>query len=251
MIDIHSHVLPGLDDGARSLQEAVGMLQMAAAAGTTDIVATPHASPQFAFDAETAERSIGELQQAAGPLPRIHYGCEMHLTLENLEDALRLPARYTIAHHGYLLLEFPDTLIPKTAPQILEQLMAGGLHPVVAHPERNPLLQKRIAELQAWVEQGCLLQVTADSLLGRFGKTAREAGAALMTRGLVHFLASDGHDLRHRPPVLEQVRRHVEETWGEETARRLLVENPRALLEGYPLESTLTPARKKGWFALW
>src|ERR1035441_3996320 len=93
MIDIHSHILPGLDDGSKSLEESVAMLRQAAAAGTTDIVASPHANQEYNFGPLVVERKIGELQAAAGESPQIHYGCDFHLTLENIEDALRFPGR--------------------------------------------------------------------------------------------------------------------------------------------------------------
>src|SRR5919197_2522210 len=98
MIDIHSHILPELDDGPKTLEESVAMVKMAAAAGTTDIVATPHANPQFAFDPEAIERKISELATACGNVLRIHCGCDLHLTLENIQDALQRPAKYAINH---------------------------------------------------------------------------------------------------------------------------------------------------------
>ncbi|HTX36105.1 MAG TPA: CpsB/CapC family capsule biosynthesis tyrosine phosphatase [Bryobacteraceae bacterium] len=251
MIDIHSHILPGLDDGARTQDEAVNMVRMAASAGTTDIVATPHANEQFCFDPMAAAQRIAVLQQACGETPRIHYGCELHLTPDNIEDALRFPARYSIAHRAYLLIEFSDFWIPKTAGEILQRLMAAGMRPILAHPERNPILRGRFVDLAAWVEQGCLLQVTAQSLTGSFGRTAKSASEQLMRLGLVHLLASDGHDTRHRPPVLDAAWQYLEDRFGQATAQRLLVETPRAILEGQPVEAAVPIKRKKSRFALW
>src|SRR3954453_23475907 len=121
MIDIHSHILPGLDDGSKSLEESVHMLRQAAEGGTTDIVATPHANQEYRFDPRVVQQKIGELQAAVGDLPRIHYGCDFHLTLENIEDALRSPDKYSIDHHGYLMVEFSDFLIPKPTAQLFGQ----------------------------------------------------------------------------------------------------------------------------------
>src|SRR5438046_1222974 len=104
MIDIHSHILAGLDDGARSLEESVAMVRMAAAAGTTDIVASPHANQTYAFDVQAVEAKIGELQQALGSSPRIYFGCDFHLTPENIADALSAWEKYSINHRGYLLV---------------------------------------------------------------------------------------------------------------------------------------------------
>ncbi|MEO8127698.1 MAG: CpsB/CapC family capsule biosynthesis tyrosine phosphatase [Bryobacteraceae bacterium] len=247
MIDIHSHVLCGLDDGARSLDESVAMIRMAADAGTTDIVASPHANQEYAFDPWTVERKICELQAMVGNFPRIYFGCDFHLTAENLDDALRSPEKYSINHRGYLLVEFSDFHIPRTTGEIFERLVHAGMRPIVTHPERNPLLQNRLEDLEAWVSQGALVQVTAQSLLGRFGRSAKASALELMECGLVHFLASDAHDLKHRTTALSEPRRYVEKTFGAETASLVFEENPRAVLSGIPL-TVLPPTRRKKWF---
>lgn len=249
MIDIHSHILPGLDDGADNVEESLAMLRMAFAAGTTDIVATPHANREFAFDPCRVSHAIGELQSRAADIPRIHYGCDFHLSPENIEDALREPGKYAINHRTYLLVEFSERSIPKTTRQIFSGMLDAGIRPVITHPERNSLLQKRAGELDSWVELGCTVQVTAQSLLGRFGGRAREFSHDLLSRGLVHFLASDAHDVEHRTTVLQPAWDYVAERFGAQIARRLLVENPRAALEGEPLAFTSPITRKKRWFS--
>ena len=251
MIDIHSHILAGLDDGSKSLEESVAMCGMAAAAGTTDIVASPHANQEYAFDPLVVERKIGELQAAIGDSPRIHYGCDFHLTLENIEDCLRSPGKYSIDHRGYLLVEFSDFLIPKTTDQIFASMMRAGMRPIVTHPERNQLLQRRVPELEAWVAQGVHLQVTAQSLMGRFGKTASSCAHELMSRGLVHFLASDAHDLKWRTTALDEPMAYVEKQFGPEAASRVFEDNPRSVLAGVPLTSEPLPIRRRKWYAFW
>jgi len=251
MIDIHSHILPGLDDGSKSLEESVAMLRQAAAAGTTDIVASPHANQEYEFDPLEVERKIGELQAAAGEVPRIHFGCDFHLTLENIEDALRSPGKYSIDHRGYLLVEFSDFLIPKTTDQLFARMMKVGLHPIVTHPERNQLLQRRLPELEAWVAQGVHLQVTAHSLLGRFGKAAKQCAHELMGHGLVHFVASDAHDTQWRTTALDEARRYVDQRFGPEAGLRLFEENPRSVLAGAPLSPLPLPIRRKPWYEFW
>jgi protein-tyrosine phosphatase len=251
MIDIHSHILPGLDDGSKSLEESVAMLRQAAAAGTTDIVASPHANQDYAFDPLVVEQKIGELQAAAGDNPRIHYGCDFHLTLENIDDALRSPGKYSIDHRGYLLVEFSDFLVPKTTDELFAHMMRVGLRPIVTHPERNQLLQRRLPELEAWVAQGAHLQVTAQSLLGRFGRTAKQCAHDLMGHGLVHFLASDAHDTRWRTTALDEARRYVDSRFGPEAGIRLFEENPRCVLAGVPLTPVPLPIRRKPWYSFW
>lgn len=236
LIDIHSHILPGIDDGAGSLDDAIAMLRMAAGSGTTDIVATPHANLEFTFDPELIGRKIAELQSAAGPLPRIHRGCDFHLTPENIQDALANPAKYAINHRSYLLVEFSDMLIPRTTQDIFDRLLAAGLTPIVTHPERNGLLHRRLEELTGWVQSGALVQVTAGSLMGRFGRTAKAVASQLMDRNLVHFIASDAHDPKYRTPVLSDAYEYVEKTWSAALAETLFTSAPQAVISGEEIQ---------------
>ena len=249
MIDVHSHILPGLDDGAGTLEESVEMVRMAQAAGTTDIVASPHANIEYEFVQEVVEAKIAEVGAAAGEGIRIHYGCDFHLTMENIADALAHPGKYAIGHRCYLLVEFADIAIPKFTTDIFGEMIAAGIRPVVTHPERNPLLQRRLPELEIWVGMGCLLQVTALSFSGRFGRAAEAFSRELMGRGLVHVIASDAHDTRHRPPVLDGTFQHISREYGEETAVATMLENPRAVISGTPLPPGPMPApRRKKWY---
>jgi protein-tyrosine phosphatase len=249
VIDIHSHILPGLDDGSKDLEESVAMLRMAADAGTTDIVASPHANQEYTFDPQEVERKIGQLQAAVGDMPRIHYGCDFHLTLENIEDALRSPGKYSIDHRGYLLVEFSDFLVPKTTDQIFATMLRAGLRPIVTHPERNQLLQNKLPQIEAWVALGALVQVTAHSLLGQFGKAAKKSADELMGHGLAHFVASDAHDTRWRTTDLAEASRYVDKSFGGETAQRVFEDNGRAVLAGVDISPVPMPIRKKKWFS--
>lgn len=252
MIDIHSHILPGLDDGSPTLEESVEMMRIAARAGTTDIVATPHANLEYSFDLELTERKIAELEAAAGPEPRIHRGCDLHLSYDNIQQALARPSRFTIDGGTYLLVEFPDLLIIRTAGDIFDKLLGAGVVPIITHPERNALLQQRLEELEGWVEQGCRVQVTAQSFLGRFGRQAREFADLLVRRGLAHLVASDAHDAEDRPPDLSGARDYLRRKYGEEVARRLLIDNPRRVLESAPIEAVERPsATGKKWYRFW
>ena len=250
MVDIHSHILWGLDDGAESLEQSVAMLRMAAESGTTDIVATPHSNGQFKFDPDLVTERIAELHQAAGPLPRIHRGCDFHLSLENIQDALVNPPKYAINGLNYLLVEFSDMLIPRTTPEIFGRLQSVGLTPIITHPERNALLHTRLDQMQLWIENGALVQVTAGSLLGAFGRAAKSVAAELMNRNMVHFVASDAHDTRYRTTVLRDAFEHVEKNWSRSLAKLLFVTAPKAAIEGEEimlLDPVPAPPRKK-WF---
>jgi len=252
LIDIHSHILPALDDGARNMDESVAMLRLAAESGTTDIVATPHANIEFTFEPDLIDQKIVELQNAAGPVPRIHLGCDFHLTMENIQDALINPGKYSINHLNYLLVEFSDLLIPRTTQEIFDRFQDVGLIPIITHPERNLLLHSRLDQLQAWVERGALVQVTGGSFLGLFGRTARAVATQLMNRNIVHFVASDAHHSKYRTPDLREAYDHVARTWSEEVAETLFTTSPKAVISGNPIQASepLPIPPKKKWYRL-
>lgn len=252
MIDIHSHILPGVDDGSRDLDESLAMLAMAAEAGTTDIVATPHADLEFKFQPERNAELIGQLSKASGGTPRIHSGCDFHLSFDNIQDALANPLKYTINHKRYLLVEFSELQIFPSSGEIFGRMRATGLSPVITHPERNSLLQQRLPLLEAWVQEGCYLQVTGGALLGHFGSKAKAFADELLKRRLVHFLASDAHDTKRRTTRLDEVYETVAKRHGARQAQALLVENPRAALVGDPLPISTPPAPPaKKWYKFW
>lgn len=250
MIDIHAHILPGLDDGAGNRDEACAMLKMAVAAGTTDIVASPHANSDFVYDPAEVSREIAALQQAVGDSIRIHYGCEVHLTIENLQAALSAPVDYSIDHNGYLLVEFSDFFIPNAMPDIFARILGAGLRPIIVHPERNPVLQVNTSWLEAWVRLGCRIQITARSVTGGFGKVVKAGSGDLIRRGLVHFVASDAHNIAGRSPALDEAWQHIAAEYGEAAAIALLEENPRAALTGADLPRAAFEIRKKRRFFL-
>jgi len=251
-VDVHSHILPGVDDGAKTLEESVAMLRLAAESGTTDIVASPHANHEFKFEPEVVAAKLEELRRAIDGAIRIHTGCDFHLSYDNIQDSLQHPSKYTINHKSYVLVEFSDLLIPKTTDDVFYQMQAAGMIPIITHPERNMLLQKRLDKLTDWAESGCLLQVTAGSFLGRFGKQAKAFADLLMQRGLVHIVASDAHDTKHRPPTLKEAYEYVAKASGPGRAEMLFVRNPAATLRGDPLETYYgEPAPQKKWFQFW
>jgi len=250
LVDIHSHILPGVDDGARSLEESLAMLKMAAQYGTTDIVATPHANSEFRYDQDAIASRFAELSKAAEGIIRVHLGCDFHISFENVQDALEHPARYTINHTTYLMVELPDMVIAAVAGDILSRLRSVGIIPVVTHPERNAVLCERVDILEQWVEAGCLMQVTAQSLLGRFGRAAGRCASALLGKGLVHFVASDAHDCEDRTPRLDQAYQEVASRYGAQAAEQLFQLNPAAVLNGEALPASKT-SWKRNWLRFW
>jgi protein-tyrosine phosphatase len=232
------------------------MLRMAAESGTTDIVGTPHANSEYEFQPDAIEDKIAELMAAVSGAIRVHRGCDFHLSYDNILDALANPTKYTINHKNYLLVEFSDLLIPKTTDEVFQRMLGAGMTPIITHPERNMLLQKRFEKLAEWAEAGCLLQVTGSSILGRFGKQAKAFSDLLLKHNLVHIVASDAHDTKYRPPVLSEAYEYVRKSSGYRTADRLFEKNPAATLTGEALpqpeegeeEAGDTP---KKWYRVW
>ena len=253
MIDIHSHVLWGLDDGPQVVEHSLAMLQAAAESGTTDIVATPHLNSEFAYDVERTEERIRELNEKMGGAIRIHRGCEFHLNFDNLDHLLDNPRKYTINGTQYLLLECPDQHVGNHAESILERLLDSGLIPIIAHPERNPVLQQKPERLEKWVDLGCLAQVTSLSFTGIFGRGAASASVRLFERGLVHVIASDAHDPEYRHPRLDKARAAVSAAYGEDAAEILFTDNPRCIIEGLPVPGGRQSyfENSRSWWQFW
>jgi protein-tyrosine phosphatase len=244
MIDIHSHILPGLDDGARSIEESLQMLNIAGEAGTKVIAATPHANPTYHYDPERIDELLTELQAAAGTGIVLVRGSDFHLMHSNIMDALSSPGKYALNGKCYLLVELSDLVIfPNTGDQY-QRLEDCGLKLIVTHPERNLILQRRPELIEEWVAQGRLMQVTAGSLLGRFGKRAQQLGAELVEKGLAHFLASDAHDTEHRPPRLDQGFQWLCQNHSRALAEQLCIEFPRAAIDGAEIDLEGFPPAK-------
>jgi len=148
-------------------------------------------------------------------------------------------------------VEFPDMFISPATEQILSRLAGGGMTPVITHPERNPVLRRDMARLGMWAARGYLLQVTALSLLDRFGKSAREAAWELVESGLAHVVASDAHHPADRHARLDEAYRAVAARVGEERAEMLFVANPGAVVEGYEVMASSQVERPRKWYQFW
>ena len=226
------------------------MLRMAAEHGTTDIVATPHASPTFSFDPEVNRERLAQMEAAAEGVVRLHTGCDFHLSFDNIQDALQHPTKYTIDHKNHLMVEFSDLLVFHNTGEIFARLLDAGMIPVITHPERNPLLRQRIDKMGEWVAAGARVQVTAQSLTGRFGKRAEAFSKTLLDANLVHVIASDGHDVVHRPPVMDEAFAWLSEHYSPATAELLCRENPTCALTGEPMVAPAGESKPAsgGWF---
>jgi len=242
-----------MDDGSKSLEQSLEMLQMAAAAGTTELVCTPHANRDYKFEPLVIRDRLKELEAGAAGAVRLYTGCDFHLSYENIQDAIAKPRKYTINQDRYLLVEFSDLLIFRNTAEIFGRLQEAGMIPVITHPERNQLLQMRMEEIAKWVEAGAYVQVTGQSLLGGFGKKAAEFARALLDRRLVHFIASDGHDLKHRPPTMNEAHAWLVKNYGQPVADVLCIDNPRATLNGKAVNLPYMEVenRSRKWYQIW
>jgi protein-tyrosine phosphatase len=254
MVDLHCHILPGLDDGPDKMEESLEMVETAIADGITHVVATPHSSDRFWFDYAQVRRLRDELQGRIGNRLRIATGCDFHLNPENLASLRKQPRQYCINQHDYLLLEFNEVSIPPAMDKTLHAMQLSGLRLIITHPERNAILRTHPERLKEWVRRGCFAQVTGAALTGGFGPTAQQIGLRWIGEGIVHFVASDAHNNRSRPLRLQPAYEVVADQFGEETARSLFVESPLAAFEGRDLpyipevEEPVVPPRRKRFF---
>lgn len=255
MIDMHCHLLPGMDDGPETWDEALQMCRLAAADGIVSVVATPHAlDGKYANSREEILKQVAKVNlslQQEGIKLTVLPGADIFLT----PDLWKLVAQgqvMTLNDAGkYILLELPTYHIPDEFLDHIFQLKVHGLTPVISHPERNFQVQKNLTLAGQMTSLGALLQITAMSVLGGFGEAARACSFSLLKLGLVHFMATDAHSVHQRPPILSAGRAEVVRLFGEEAAEMMVWGNPRAVLAGKEVACCLpAPARPSFWSKL-
>lgn len=237
MIDIHTHILPGLDDGARDLEQALQMASAAAREGIIRIIATPHViSGSFDYSREQILAATAALNEEinARQIPvQILPGGEYRLEAD-LPERLRDGSALTLGDsRAYLLVEMPAALLPPDYERVLYEIQLQGVTPVIAHPERNQVIMKNPAILHKLSERGILAQLTSASVTGEFGKETQKCSCRLIEQGSIQFLASDAHTHEgRRSPRLTEARDYIVKSYGRDYAQALVQDNPERLLSG-------------------
>ena len=239
MIDLHCHLLPGVDDGAADLRESLAMCRMAAQDGCTAMVATPHLRHEqwWNTDRQRLEELWLRLRDAARDDLTVFLGGEIAVNSQSCQELEMLPGGdlLPLAGSRYLLLEFHPKGMGPDPEDLIHEVTVEGWRPIIAHPERIAWLARDLGYLRALVDQGAAAQLTAMSVTGDMGRVAYDAATRMLDAGLVHFIASDAHDVRIRRPGLGKAYQRISETRGEALARQLFIVNPTAVVENRPL----------------
>jgi protein-tyrosine phosphatase len=254
MIDLHCHILHGMDDGPETLRESVEMCRMAAMDGTTTIAATPHYNPgQYPRTGELIRERVAELEaalQAENIALTIVPGADVAI-FPDLPTHPGLKNFLSINNSRYLLLEFPHFYVTQSWDSFLRSLLAAGTVPIITHPERNSWFVRHPKAVEQAVQIGALVQITAMSLLGGFGDEARRFSIHLLKSDLAHVMASDGHSATERPPLLSGAVKAAAGLIGDERAQELVKTMPAAIIVDRPVrvrQPRVLDAGKRSWF---
>ena len=244
MIDLHCHILPGVDDGPSERAEALAICHRAAADGCTAMVATPHLRHRrwWNDDRVALELALADLRRELEGAIELFSGGEIALHGESYEEMLEsLPGGNLLSLAGshYLLLELDWKGLGPDPAEVVYEMRLKGYHSIIAHPERVDWLMEHPTLLGELENEGALFQVTAASITGDLGRGPQRAVQQLFDAGRVHFVASDAHGVDRRPPGLAAARRRVVETWGAEAAEAIFEHHPAAVLADRPLEAPL------------
>ena len=238
-IDIHSHIIPGVDDGSRDMETSIELLRMAAENGTTDIIATPHVidvSTTLTWDA--IRRYVEELQKEADKENikiNIYPGAETELNWDLLELIREDHSRFCLAGSRYLLMEMPSLMLPPHLEEIVYELQVMDIVPVLAHPERQMQLMENPEKLLDLLQKGCAAQSNGGSVTGVFGPRVKHNVEQLLEQKVIAFMGSDAHNLRHRNTELKGARETITARWGAETATALFETLPQHILQNKAL----------------
>ena len=236
MIDLHCHYLPAIDDGSQSMAESLDLARASVADGITHAAMTPHIHPgryENIRSSVVSSTNLFRAALAAAGIPlQIFPAGEVRLTSEivDLLEQDELPFVGQLDGYRILLLEFPYGQIPVGTEKLAHWLLTQKIRPLIAHPERNKVIMQNIEKVSPFVEMGCLLQVTAASVIGEFGQSARDCATLMLDRRWVSVIASDAHNLTHRAPLMTPARNWLFERGGQEWADELTRSMPAKIL---------------------
>ena len=240
MIDIHSHILPGLDDGSQDMDKSIAMAELAADCGVTDMIATPHCNQKQVFEnyaSPELEKCFDDFKRelkAAGIELNIYCGCEVFAT-EDIIQLYRDKKIMTLNDSRYMLVEFDFYSDLAFMEDTLYDLLDEGLVPVLAHPERYVAIQNEPQAAMIWHDEGVGIQINHGSLLHRFGRDACRTAEELLRTGHVSCIASDAHGAEHRTPDMTPAEEWLCRYFGEGTADLLLRRNPKRIIRNETL----------------
>jgi protein-tyrosine phosphatase len=244
MIDLHCHILPGIDDGAVDLEASLQMARAQLADGVTIVACTPHilpglyhnTGPQICEAIDALQRVLDD----AGLALKLVSGADNHMT-PNFVDGLRSGQLLSLANTRYVLVEPPHHVAPVRIEEFFFDLTLAGYVPILTHPERLSWINSHYPVIQRLVRAGVWMQITAGSLTGAFGSKVRYWAERMLGEGCVHILASDAHDVSRRPPNLCRGMEYAAKRVGLEEAKRLVVTRPRGVIEDVPQSALPMP----------
>lgn len=248
MIDLHCHILPGIDDGAQTIDDSIAMAQKALDDGIKTILCTPHYTYQFDNTKEIIQKKVKLLQAEFDhrEIPvKLVAGQEIHLTGDLLEQIKQKKIQFIDRKDQYFLIEFPYNEVPLYALPLLEKTIKIGYRPIIVHPECNEGFIQDPNRLLVFLEIGCLAQMTAPSVVGIYGKTVEKTAHKMLEHRMVQMLASDAHRLQDRNFYLKEAYEWIELEYGERMVKKFQ-RTAKRILRGNPIEAKgYQPIKKK------
>jgi len=256
IIDLHSHLIPSVDDGAQTIEQSIELARQAVDEGVEHMVLTPHHRNgkyiNYKADVLGATNALQEAYKQANVNLKVYASQEIRLTDKFLDDLYNGELLSLDAAGKYYLIEFPSDRVPSNAKQVLQELIDDGITPVIAHPERNHELTTNLHRLNELVQIGCLSQITTSSYSGYYSETLVANSQQMIQHNLAHILASDVHHIKHRPMNVESTFARLEKEYGLETVQ-YFKDNARGIFNGDSINKKkpiqLKKFRKK-WFGL-
>lgn len=218
-----------MDDGSPDWSTTLEMCRIAVQDGIKHIVATPHANHRYLYDRVRHQELLAELQDKVTELT-FSLGCDFHLSFDNVERATQQPREFALGNSSYVLTELSDFATPHQVKELLFRLHCAGLHTIITHPERNTALAAHPEVVAELVEMGSLIQITADSLLGAWGRGTRKLAQKFLAAGLVSVIASDAHGTKRRVPALSAAKKAASKIVGEANASELVSRIPAVIM---------------------